>query len=264
MIALDGHDMTTAEEPLAQLARENIPYSILLLMRNLPVFGMTPHCFFNHDVMLLTRSDVLDQPLPRFIKRCFDIVVSGTALFLLSPWLLAIAALVKLDGGNALYSHRRLGLNGKPFGCLKFRSMVVNAGAVLDRYLSENPSARAEWQKTQKLRDDPRITRIGAFLRRRSLDELPQLINVLKGDMSLVGPRPIVAAEIKRYDNDIAHYYRVRPGITGLWQVSGRNDVSYSRRVEMDGWYVRNWSLWHDIAILCKTFPALLSREGAY
>src|SRR5262249_45054225 len=114
------------------------------------------------------------------------------------------------------------------------------------------------------LRDDPRVTRIGALLRKTSLDELPQLINVLRGDMSIVGPRPIIMAEVKKYDNDIAHYYRVRPGITGLWQVSGRNDVSYSQRVQMDSWYVRNWSLWNDIAIICKTVPAVVKKNGAY
>jgi lipopolysaccharide/colanic/teichoic acid biosynthesis glycosyltransferase len=142
--------------------------------------------------------------------------------------------------------------------------MIPNSQEVLQKHLQAHPEARIEWDADQKLKNDPRITPIGNFLRSTSLDELPQLINVLRGEMSLVGPRPIVTDEVSKYEHDIAHYYRVRPGITGLWQVSGRNDVSYTQRVQMDSWYVRNWSLWHDIAILCKTLPALLKRSGAY
>jgi undecaprenyl-phosphate galactose phosphotransferase len=264
VIALDGKDLNAAEQPLAQLMRENIPFSITPPLRHLPVLGMVPQYFFNHDVMLLTRSSGLEQPLPRLVKRMVDITISGTALLVLSPLMLTVALLVRRDGGPALYGHKRLGLNGKSFSCLKFRSMVMNGDDVLQRYLKENPEAHEEWATTRKLQNDPRVTRIGAFLRKSSLDELPQLINVLRGDMSLVGPRPIVTAEVSNYDYDIAHYYRVRPGITGLWQVSGRNDVTYRQRVQMDSWYVRNWSLWHDIAIICKTFPAVLRRSGAY
>jgi undecaprenyl-phosphate galactose phosphotransferase len=142
--------------------------------------------------------------------------------------------------------------------------MIMNGDAVLTKYLEKDPKARAEWIRDRKLRNDPRVTRVGAFLRKTSIDELPQLLNVLRGDMSIVGPRPIVVAETEKYDSDIAHYYRVRPGITGLWQVSGRNDVSYAERVHLDGWYVRNWSLWHDIVIICKTFPVVFRRSGAY
>jgi UDP-galactose-lipid carrier transferase len=141
--------------------------------------------------------------------------------------------------------------------------MVKDADRVLRRVLETDPAARAEWEATQKLRVDPRVTSIGRFLRDTSLDELPQLINVLRGEMSLVGPRPIVEAEIVRYGRDIDHYYDARPGMTGLWQVSGRSDTSYQRRVQLDVWYVKNWSLWHDIAILLKTVPAVLSKDGA-
>lgn len=264
VIALDGQDLAKAELPLAQLMRENVPFSICPPLRHLPVQGMTSHYFFNHEVMLLTHSSGLEQPLPRFIKRSFDIFVSGSALVVLSPVFLLIAMLVKLDGGPVFFGHKRLGLNGKVFSCLKFRSMVKGGDSVLKKYLSENPAANAEWQRDWKLQNDPRITRPGAILRRTSLDELPQLLNVLRGDMSLVGPRPIVVGEIDKYNSDILHYYRVRPGITGLWQVSGRNDVSYAQRVKMDSWYVRNWSLWHDVAILCKTVPVILKRTGAY
>ena len=264
IVALDGHELEMAAQPLAQLTRESVPFSVASPMHQMPVMGMVPHYFLNHDIMLLARSHGLEHSLPCLLKRTFDIVASSVALVLLLPLLLLLALWIRLDGGPALYAHTRLGRDKKPFGCLKFRSMVTNGDAVLARHLAEHPEARAEWDATQKLLDDPRVTSAGRFLRKTSLDELPQLINVLRGEMSLVGPRPIVNAEVAKYSDDIAHYYRVRPGVTGLWQVSGRSDVSYPQRVRMDGWYVRNWSLWHDIAILCKTFPALMNRSGAY
>lgn len=264
IIALDGNDLHTATQPLAQLAREGVAFSVVPPLHHLPVMGMVPHYFMNHDVMLLTRSDGLAQSFSCFLKRTLDIVVSAAALLALAPLMLFLMLWVKSDGGPAFYAHMRIGRHKKPFPCLKFRSMVMNGDDILARYLAENPAAREEWESSRKLLDDPRITRIGKFLRSTSLDELPQLINVLRGDMSLVGPRPIVTAEMPKYSSDIAHYCRVRPGVTGLWQVSGRSDVSYPRRVHMDSWYVSNWSLWHDIAILFKTLPALLNRTGAY
>jgi len=264
IIALDGVDLMHSEQAFAQLMREDVPFSVSPPMHNIPVFGMVPQYFFNHDIMLLTHNHGLNQRLPRLIKRTFDIVVASSALLVLSPLLLLAMLFVKMDGGPALFGHKRLGLQGTPFSCLKFRSMITNSDAALKKYLSENADARAEWLQDHKLRNDPRVTRFGKFMRRTSIDELPQLFNVLKGDMSIVGPRPIIVAETEKYDNDISHYYRVRPGITGLWQVSGRNDVSYAQRVRMDSWYVRNWSLWHDIAIIFKTIPVVLNRDGAY
>ncbi|NTU77166.1 MAG: undecaprenyl-phosphate galactose phosphotransferase WbaP [Alphaproteobacteria bacterium] len=264
VIALEGAELTSAGLPLAQLLREAVPFSVSPPLGQLPVLGMVPQYFFNHDVMLLTRSHGLDQPLPRFVKRSFDVVASGFAVLALSPLMIALAVMVKLDGAPAFYGHKRLGLNGKTFQCLKFRSMMLNSEELFEKYLAAHPSERKEWNETQKLRNDPRVTRVGRFLRSASLDELPQLLNVLKGDMSLVGPRPIPPREQNLYGGDIAHYYRLRPGITGLWQVSGRNDVSYAQRVQMDSWYVRNWSLWHDVAILCKTIPVVFLRTGAY
>jgi Undecaprenyl-phosphate galactose phosphotransferase WbaP len=263
VIALDGGEMEHAEQPMAQLMRESVPFSISPPRRHYPV-QMVPQYFFNYDVKLLTHCSGLEQPLPRLAKRLFDIVVSGTALLVAAPLFIMLALWVRRDGGAAFFGHARLGKNGKMFKCLKFRSMIVNSQQVLERHLAENPDARTEWEETQKLKDDPRVTKVGQFLRSSSLDELPQLFNVLKGEMSLVGPRPIVQDEVQKYEGDIAHYYRVSPGITGLWQVSGRNDVSYAERVQMDSWYVRNWSLWHDVAILCKTIPALMRRSGAY
>jgi undecaprenyl-phosphate galactose phosphotransferase len=264
LIALDGMELARAEEPIAQLMREGVPFSVSPPMRNMPVLGMIPQYFFSHDVMLLTYSKGLEQPVQRFIKRTFDIVAASTALLIASPFLAVIAAFVALDGGPVVYGHKRIGYKGKSFACLKFRSMVKNSEDVLRQHLEKNPEARAEWQREWKLHKDPRVTAIGGLLRRTSLDELPQLWNVLRGDMSLVGPRPIVVAEADKYNSDIAYYCRVRPGITGLWQVSGRNDVSYAKRVQMDAWYVRNWSLWHDVAIICKTIPVLINRSGAY
>ena len=265
IIALDGHELSCSEDAMAPLMREAIPFSVSPPLRHLPVLGMDPQYFFNHDVMLMTRNNRLEQPLPRFIKRSFDVVVASTALIVLTPLLLALALFVKSDGGPAFFGQKRLGMNGKVFYCLKFRSMVVNNDQILKEYLASHPNIRAEWQSHKKLRfGDPRVTRAGKILRHGSFDELPQLWNVLKGEMSLVGPRPILLSELDEYGQDIAHYSRVRPGITGMWQVSGRNNVSYRRRVQIDSWYVRNWSLWHDLAILCKTIPVVLKRKGAF
>ncbi|EPU1012905.1 sugar transferase, partial [Klebsiella pneumoniae] len=158
----------------------------------------------------------------------------------------------------------RIGKGGKSFKCLKFRSMVTNSKEVLEDLLSKDIQAKQEWEATFKLKNDPRITKIGHFLRRTSLDELPQLFNVLKGEMSLVGPRPIITAELERYNDEVAYYLLSKPGMTGLWQVSGRSDVDYETRVYLDTWYVKNWSMWNDIAILFKTIGVVLKKDGAY
>jgi Undecaprenyl-phosphate galactose phosphotransferase WbaP len=266
VVALDGLQFNMAETAIAQLMREPVSFSIAPPLRFMPVVGLEPHYFLNHDVMLLTHDNRLEQPLAQFIKRSFDLAVATAVLTVVSIPMLIIAALVKSDGGPALFGQKRIGMNGKVFICFKFRSMVRNADEVLKQHLDKNPNVRADWDKYCKLRQDqdPRVTRVGKTLRKFSLDELPQLLNVLMGSMSLVGPRPIIIAELPRYARDIAYYNRVRPGITGLWTVSGRNNVTYAQRVKMDSWYVRNWSLWHDIVILCKTVPVLLNRSGAY
>ncbi len=264
LIALDGEDLQKAEDFIADLTREQVPFAVVPPLRGVPVLGMETQYFFNHDVMLMTRCNRLESFLPRFVKRSFDVLVSGSALLALSPLFMFVALMIKRDGGSAFYSDRRIGVDGRVFGCLKFRSMIVNSKRILEDHLAASPEAAAEWAATQKLKNDPRVTSIGKFIRKTSVDELPQLINVLKGDMSLVGPRPVNMPEIARYGRDATFYQRVRPGITGLWQVSGRNDVTYERRVQLDRWYVRNWSLWTDIAILFKTVPVLLFRKGAY
>ena len=167
-------------------------------------------------------------------KRSLDVSVAGLALFLLLPLLVVLCLLIwASDGHTPIFRHKRIGRNGQPFGCLKFRSMVVNADAVLQDHLARNPAARAEWVETHKLSNDPRVTPLGQILRKTSLDELPQLINVLKGELSLVGPRPIVEAEAERYGSAFATCFSVTPGVTGLWQVSGRSDCSYAERVAL-------------------------------
>ena len=198
-------------------------------------------------------------------KRALDIFGAGVALVLLAPFFLIVALMVRADGGPAFFAHQRVGRGGKLFGCLKFRSMVVDSQARLESLLANDPVARAEWEATRKLKNDPRITRIGGFLRSTSLDELPQLINVLRGEMSLVGPRPVQEAEIDRYYGaSAAHYMAVRPGITGLWQVSGRSETSYESRVALDVTYVSRPSLLADLSILLRTPVAVLSRRGAH
>ncbi|MCY0873193.1 MAG: exopolysaccharide biosynthesis polyprenyl glycosylphosphotransferase, partial [Acidithiobacillus caldus] len=216
--------------------------------------------FFSHEVFMLRIRDNLARPIPRLIKRSFDLIGSLLLILLLSPVFVAIAWRIrKEDGGPVFFRQTRVGRDGKSFGCLKFRSMVPDAEARLQRYLAENPAIAQEYQRNFKLRDDPRVTRIGRFLRRSSLDELPQLFNVLLGDMSLVGPRPVTAKELMEYYGEVSPVYQsVPPGITGLWQVSGRSDTSYSQRVYLDAWYVKNWTLWYDIVILLRTVRVVL------
>ncbi|MFP6556766.1 sugar transferase [Paraburkholderia sp. B3] len=198
------------------------------------------------------------------MKRVFDVVVGIVLIALLLPVLVGLVLIVKSDGGPALYGHTRVGRNGRKFRCLKFRSMVVNADEVLKQLLDTDPEARVEWEREFKLRHDVRITRIGHFLRRTSLDELPQLWNVVRGEMSLVGPRPIIDQELERYGASSKYYLMATPGITGLWQVSGRCETDYATRVSLDVSYVQNWSLHRDIGILFKTFFVVIKGTGAY
>jgi len=204
-------------------------------------------------------------PWPRFAKRAADLALTTAALFVASPLLAAIALAVMLTSrGPILFGHTRLGRNGRRFTAWKFRTMRPDANAILQELLSTDPAARAEWERDHKLRNDPRVTCIGQWLRKTSLDELPQLWNVLTGDMSLVGPRPIVDAEIVRYGDVFRLYAEVPPGITGLWQVSGRNNTTYPQRIQLDEFYVRNWSPWLDLHILVRTIKTIIRREGAY
>lgn len=199
------------------------------------------------------------------IKPVFDILFSALAIAFFAPFMLIVAALIYYnDRGPIFFAHERIGLGGRKFRCLKFRTMVVDAQDRLDRLLAECPDARTEWQIQQKLRKDPRITGVGRFLRATSLDELPQFFNVVFGQMSVVGPRPIVESEIAKYSSDFATYASVKPGVTGLWQVRGRSDTSYSERVELDVQYVSNMSFNLDLWIILKTISVVLNGRGAY
>ncbi|HBT5681232.1 TPA: exopolysaccharide biosynthesis polyprenyl glycosylphosphotransferase, partial [Klebsiella pneumoniae] len=216
------------------------------------------------EVMIFRVQQNLAKLSSRILKRLFDIIGAVAIITVLSPLLLYISRKVKKDGGPAIYGHERIGKNGQVFKCLKFRSMVINSKEVLEDLLANDEAAKNEWNATFKLKNDPRITKIGGFLRRTSLDELPQLFNVLRGEMSLVGPRPIIKAELERYNDEVDYYLLSKPGMTGLWQVSGRSDVDYETRVYLDAWYVKNWSMWNDIAILFKTISVVLKKDGAY
>jgi Undecaprenyl-phosphate galactose phosphotransferase WbaP len=210
-------------------------------------------------------NDRLLMPVPRIIKRSMDLMLILLASPVVVPLMAFLAVMIKISSpGRACYSQQRIGLRGRRFSALKFRSMVSDADERLKQFLANNADARAEWEADHKLRNDPRVTRFGQFLRKTSLDELPQLWNVVRGEMSLVGPRPIVEAEISKYTDRFDLYTKVMPGITGLWQVSGRNDTTYDERVELDAFYTRNWSPWLDLFILARTVKVVLFREGAY
>lgn len=204
-------------------------------------------------------------PLPRATKRCMDLVAAISGGIVLLPLLFYIAVAVKMSSrGPILYGHNRIGKDGKPFKAWKFRSMFQDANQVLEIYLEAHPDLKNEWERDQKLRHDPRVTRIGRFIRKTSLDELPQLWNVIRGEMSLVGPRPIVTSEIAKYGPYYGLYTMVTPGITGVWQVSGRNNTTYDERVQLDSYYVRNWSPWMDMFLLIRTIRIVLFADGAY
>ncbi len=216
------------------------------------------------SVALELRRSLLD-PVNQFVKRISDQALSLLLLTLLLPVMLLIVLIIRLESpGSALFFHRRIGHGGRQFPMWKFRTMRPNSNGILEEHLRNHPEERAEWQEKRKLRNDPRVTRVGRILRKTSLDELPQLWNVLRGDMSLVGPRPIVADEATKYNQWFDLYCRVVPGLTGLWQVSGRSDTDYQKRVDLDSYYVRNWSPWFDIYLLACTVRVVIQGEGAY
>ena len=204
-------------------------------------------------------------PVGGTAKRALDLGLVLLGLLLLWPLILGLVVLLKaMDSGPVLYGHRRVGLGGREFRCWKFRTMVVDGDAVLERHLRENPAEALIWKEQRKLVNDPRVTPLGGVLRKLSLDELPQLLNVLKGEMSLVGPRPVVQAELDHYGPSARHYLAARPGLTGLWQISGRRDTTYAERVRLDRFYVMNWNLWRDLRIIFLTIPAVALSRGAH
>ncbi|MDO4920364.1 MAG: undecaprenyl-phosphate galactose phosphotransferase WbaP [Phascolarctobacterium sp.] len=230
-----------------------------------PTGAVEVESMFNERLVLLRLKNNLARPLNRWLKTIFDYTLTIVGTILISPVLLFIAAWIYKDSpGPVIFKHTRVGKNGKPFPCYKFRSMCVDAKEKLAELLANDPAARAEWEKDFKLKNDPRITKSGAFLRKTSLDELPQIFNVLRGEMSLVGPRPIIAEELVRYGEYVGDYLMVKPGITGMWQVSGRSDTTYNERVQLDSWYVRNWSVWLDVMLLWRTGKSVCKCKGAY
>lgn len=265
IVALDYEEHDLRDEWLKKMAARGCrSVSVIPMLRGVPLYGTEMSFIFSHEVMILRVSNNLTKRTSRFIKRAFDIVSSIAIIILLSPVFAILVYKISKDGGQPIYGHERIGQGGVRFKCLKFRSMVPDAQEVLRDLLANDVAAREEWEKDFKLKNDPRITAIGKWLRQNSIDELPQLFNVLKGDMSLVGPRPIIATELERYAGNVDYYLMAKPGMTGLWQVSGRNDVDYDKRVYFDAWYVKNWSLWNDISILFKTITVVLKRYGAY
>jgi exopolysaccharide production protein ExoY len=205
------------------------------------------------------------RPIGLATKRAADIVLALCGIVLLAPFfLLCYVAIAGFSSGPVFFRHKRVGFNGRRFECLKFRTMAVDAQERLRRHLETDPAAAAEWVATRKLRNDPRVTPIGAMLRKSSLDELPQLFNVLKGDMSIVGPRPVTEEELGRYSDSVNAYYACRPGITGLWQVSGRSTTTFRRRVVLDSYYAHHWSIVLDTKIIVATIPAVCFSETAY
>ena len=233
-----------------------------------PMHGMSAA---NAEVLNIDKYDTLFVRMSsggigaasKLVKRSLDIALSLAALVVLSPVLFIIAFIVRFDGGPALFSSQRIGQGGKLFGCLKFRSMRADAEQVLAELLASDAKAREEWNLEFKLKNDPRITPLGHFLRKTSLDELPQLFNVIKGEMSLVGPRPILPDEVFAYGDRLSGYQGVSPGVTGLWQISGRDQLKYEDRIALNLWYVRNWSLWLDFTILLRTANVLLGSKDA-
>lgn len=226
---------------------------------NLPVGNISARGLMEENTLVLRLDNNLARKSHRVTKRIFDIVVTVVGGIFVLPIAGIVALLIYIDSpGPIVFAHRRIGQGGEEFPCYKFRSMVPNAQEALEKYLAENPEARKEWEEDFKLKDEPRITKIGKFLRKSSLDELPQLWNVLVGDMSLVGPRPIIRDEIEKYGEYIEDFYLVPPGITGVWQVNGRSDTTYDERVQMDSWYVHNWTVWMDIIYLVKTVLVVL------
>ena len=270
VVSLDSFRDDARNQINKRLNQSGANYALVPALAGANLYDVEPCYFFGQDVTLLeARSghSALTYFSPsRALKRFMDIVISALALIALAPLFMVIAILMKVEGqgGSVFYSGKRVGRNKRQFRCWKFRSMEPDSDHLLHAWLEEHPEDKINWEKYRKLTNDPRITtRIARIIRKTSLDELPQLWNIFLGEMSLVGPRPILEEEIPYFGDILDDYLSVRPGLTGLWQVSGRNETTFEQRVLWDRWYVRNWSLWGDIVILIKTPIVLLSRKGA-
>ncbi|MBN2825334.1 MAG: exopolysaccharide biosynthesis polyprenyl glycosylphosphotransferase [Campylobacterales bacterium] len=242
-------------------------YRVIMLPKisSMPLFNAEIISSINHKGLAFFIRNNLLNPIDRGVKKGFDYLVAMLLVAVFAPFLCLLYCMVYFaTNGHPIFKHRRIGKDGVSFNIYKFRTMYIDADRRLEKLLEGDEAIKAEWEAEFKLKNDPRITKMGAFLRKTSLDELPQIINVLQGKMSLVGPRPIINDEIAKYGEYFEYFKAVKPGITGLWQVSGRNDIDYDQRVQLDVWYVRNWSVGLDIVILIKTFVAVLFRKGSY
>ncbi|MBC7700109.1 MAG: undecaprenyl-phosphate galactose phosphotransferase WbaP [Massilia sp.] len=266
MVALDRDGAPQAERITRALRAKAFEIFVIPPMHGLPVQGMQALHFFSNDVLFLRLQYRLLSPGARLVKRSIDVVASAMLLAAFSPLMALVAWRIwREDGGPVFYTQPRVGKDGEDFAFIKFRSMVKHADAALNAWRTDKPELFQRYEESNfKLADDPRVLKVGQWIRRRSIDELPQLWNVLRGDMSLVGPRPLLRRELSRYNPAaMTLYEQVLPGITGLWQVSGRSDTTFLQRANLDTWYVRNWSLWVDWVILLKTFRVVLSARGA-
>ncbi|MCI6158867.1 MAG: undecaprenyl-phosphate galactose phosphotransferase WbaP [Selenomonadaceae bacterium] len=240
--------------------------SVIPNIFGVPIGNVEIESSLDDRLLVLKTRNNLNSLSNQLLKRAFDLLLGSILAVLISPVLIVLAVLIKLDSnGPAFYNAARIGKGGKTFKCYKFRSMYVNADHILLEFLGKHPEAEEEWKEFQKLRgDDPRVTHIGKFIRKYSLDELPQIFNVLKGEMSLVGPRPYLLREKEKIGRYLPVICMTTPGITGLWQVSGRSNISFHGRLHLDAWYVRNWSLWQDIVLLFRTIGVVCGKKGAY
>lgn len=265
-IVLPDIEKEKVEELVKKIYLKVERISLIPDFKSIPLIGMELHHFFKEQILFLEIKSNLIRPHNIFIKRFFDIIISLVLLIILLIPMLLISSLIMLSSpGNPIYTQSRIGRDGRIFKMYKFRTMYKDAEKILKNLLEKDEKLRLEWETYWKLRNDPRITKIGNLLRRTSLDELPQIFNILKGQMSLVGPRPVTKEEIEEHYKEVAeHYFSVLPGITGLWQVSGRSNTGYDIRVKLDTWYIMNWSLWLDIVILFKTIKVVFKGEGAY
>jgi Undecaprenyl-phosphate galactose phosphotransferase WbaP len=266
VIALEVNGINEHQKLIAILGRHYEDIHIAPAIRGLPLYGLEPLHFFSHEVLFLRTRNNLTRQWARAAKRVFDFTGAVLLLLLFAPLFGYISLRIwREDGGAIFFTQNRVGKDGSVFRVYKFRSMVQGAHNMLLSWLEDKPDVRAEYENNNfKLRNDPRVTKIGRWLRRSSFDELPQLWNVLKGEMSLVGPRPLLERELPQYGETIELYNEARPGITGLWQISGRSETKFSDRANLDAWYVRNWSLWYDIVILIRTIKVVWSKNGAY
>lgn len=266
VVALNAGELYAQQKLLQELSLHDADLNVIPSIRGLPLLGMEMTHFFSHETLMLSVRNNLARPIHRLVKRVFDVVVAGLALLALSPVFAWLSWRIwREDGAPVFFRQERVGRDGTRFVCYKFRTMVKDAEARLAAWEKENPQLMAEYRANNfKLKDDPRVLPVGKWIRRYSLDELPQLLNVMKGEMSLVGPRPLLARELGDYGDALPFYQEARPGITGLWQISGRSDTTFLTRANLDTWYVRNWSLWYDVVILIRTVKVVFGREGAY